>query len=169
MWVRVPRSVLGGGDPPADAPTEEMHLREQVFQQHDRFLQALLLAHLDGVLGTIHDRAASAVHDYVEDTGTLTSLVGEEAHADYFRAFFDKFEVVSVEPLYRAAEDWYVFAEIRVAANVKSGSEAGRSVRVPHCRVPRPGQRRKVHRPNRARYRPGLAVDLPAELSDLDR
>jgi hypothetical protein len=105
-----------------------MHLREQVFQRHDRFLQALLLADLDGVLGTIHDRAASAVRDYVEDTGTLTSLVGEEAHADYYRAFFDKFEVDSVEPLYRVAEDWYIFAEVRVAANVKSGSEAGRSV-----------------------------------------
>jgi hypothetical protein len=128
VWVRVPRSVLGGGDPPTGAPTDEMHLREQVFQQHDRFLQALLLADLDGVLGTIHDRAASAVRDYVEDTGTLTSLAGEEAHADYYRAFFDKFEVVSVEPLYRAAEDWYVFAEVRVTANVKRGSEAGRSV-----------------------------------------
>ena len=128
VWVRVPRSVLGGADPPADVPTEEMYVRDQVFQQHDRFLQALLVGDLDGVLGTIHDRAASAVRDYVEDTGTLTALVGKEAHADYYRAFFDKYEVVSAEPLYRVAEDWYVFAEVRVTADVKSGSTAGQSV-----------------------------------------
>ncbi len=128
VWVRVPRSALGGGDPAADTPTDEMHLREQVFQQHDRFLQALLMGDLDGVLGTIHDLASSAVRDYVEDTGTLTSLVGLKAHADYFGAFFDQFEVVSVEPLYRVAEDWYVFAEVRVTAVAKSGSSAGQSV-----------------------------------------
>ena len=99
-----------------------------MFQQHDRFLKALLVGDLDGVLGTIHDRAASAVRDYVMETGTLTSLVGLKDHADYFGAFFDKFEVVSAEPLYRVAEDWYVFAEVRLTAEVKSGPEAGKSV-----------------------------------------
>lgn len=128
VWVRVPRSVLGGGDLPADSSAEEMHLREQVFQQHDRYLKALLVGDLDGVLGTIHDRAASAVRDYVEDTGTLTALVGLKAHADYFGAFFDKFEVVSAEPLCRVTEEWYAFAEVRVTAEVKSGSAAGQSV-----------------------------------------
>ena len=113
---------------PADSSAEEMHLREQVFQQHDRYLKALLVGDLDGVLGTIHDRAASAVRDYVEDTGTLTALVGLKAHADYFGAFFDKFEVVSAEPLCRVTEEWYAFAEVRVTAEVKSGSAAGQSV-----------------------------------------
>ena len=128
VWVRVPRSVLGGGALPADAPTEEMYVRDQVFQQHDRFLQALMVGDLEGVLGTIHDRAASAVRDYVEDKGTLTALIGMNAHADYYRAFFDKFAVVSAEPLYRVAEDWYVFAEVRVTVEVKSGSAAGQSL-----------------------------------------
>ena len=117
-WRRFPRRH----------PSRRCTHREQVFQQHDRFLQALLVGDLDGVLGTIHHLASSAVRDYVDDTGTLTSLVGIKAHADYFGAFFDKFEVVSVEPLYSVAEDWYVFAEVRVTAEVKTGSSAGQSV-----------------------------------------
>ena len=123
----------------------------------------------------------SAVRDYVEDTGTLTALVGLKAHADYFGAFFDKFEVVSAEPLYRVAEDWYVFAEVRrhCGGEERLGSWPVR--RIPHCRVPCPSQRRKVHRPYRARHRPGVnpslrrwpnddpltSVHLPAELPDL--
>jgi hypothetical protein len=128
VWVRVPRSALGGGSRPADSGQEEMFVREEVFQQHERYLKALQVGDLDGVLETIHDRAASAVRDYVNDTGTLTTLEGKDAHGVYFRAFFNKYEVRSVEPLYRAAEAWYIFAEVRITAGLKGRSAPDRTV-----------------------------------------
>jgi hypothetical protein len=124
VWVRVPRSALGGGAPEVAegvVSEDEMHLREQVFQLHERHLNALQIGDLDGVLEGLHDRVASAVRDYVNDTGTLTTLEGKDAHRDYYRAFFDKYEVASVEPLYRAAEDWYVFAEVRITVRSRAG------------------------------------------------
>src|SRR5262249_20833450 len=66
----------------------------------------------------LHDRVASAVRDYVHDTGTLTTLEGRDDHRAYYRSFFDKYEIRSIEPLYRIAEDWYSFAEIRITANL---------------------------------------------------
>jgi hypothetical protein len=114
IWVKVPRSALGGGPPVEAAAGEEMHLREEVFQLHERYLDAFQLGDIDGVLEPLHDRVASAVRDYVNDTGTVTTLEGKEAHRDYFRAFFDKYDVAAVEPLYRAAEEWYIFAEVRI-------------------------------------------------------
>src|SRR5262249_35281187 len=68
------------------------------------------------------------VRDYVNDTGTLTTLEGKDAHGVYFQAFFDKYEVRSVEPLYRAAEEWYIFAEVRITASLKGRSAGDRTV-----------------------------------------
>lgn len=123
VWVRVPRSALGGGSPAEAPPKEEMHLREEVFQLHERYLGALQVGDVNGVLDVLHDRVASAVRDYVHDSGTVTSLEGKDAHRDYYRAFFDKYDVTSVEPLYRVAEDWYVFAEVRITATPRGGSD----------------------------------------------
>jgi hypothetical protein len=126
VWVRVPRSALGGGSLVEAAAKDEMHLREEVFQLHERYLNALQLGDVDGVLEPLHDRVASAIRDYVNDTGTVTSLEGKDAHRDYYRAFFDKYDVISVEPLYRVAEEWYIFAEARITARRRSA--AGGSV-----------------------------------------
>jgi hypothetical protein len=125
VWVRVPRSALGGGAPEvADGAQDEMHLREAVLQLHERYLEALQLGDLEGVLEPLHERVASAVRDYVNDTGTLTTLEGKDAHRDYYRAFFEKYEVVSVEPLYRVAEEWYIFAEVRITVRPRAGTDA---------------------------------------------
>jgi hypothetical protein len=63
------------------------------------------------------------VRDYVNDTGTLTTLEGKDAHRDYYQAFFQKYEVVSVEPLYRVAEEWYIFAEVRITVRPRAGAD----------------------------------------------
>lgn len=117
IWVRVPRSALGGGAPSGGEATDEMLVREQVLRQHEQYLRSLELGDIEGVLTGLHDGAASAVRDYVSATGTLTTLEGKEAHRAYYRSFFDKYEIHSVEPLYRVAEDWYIFAEIRITAS----------------------------------------------------
>jgi hypothetical protein len=128
VWVRVPRSALGTGPAPVGAAKEEWQLREEVFLQHERYLQALRIADVDALIEVLNDGVQSAVRDYVNDTGTITSLDGKEAHRSYYQALFDKYEILSVEPLYRAAEDWYVFGEFRMTVRFRGGTEAGKTV-----------------------------------------
>ena len=61
VWVRVPRSRLGGDSTASGDDVEEMFLREQVFLLHKRYLDALRAEDLGGVLETLHDGAASAL------------------------------------------------------------------------------------------------------------
>jgi hypothetical protein len=128
IWVRVPRSSLGAPGPACDTVEDDDVLaREQVFLLHERYLEAMRAGDVHGVLGTLHDGAASAVRDYANDTGTLTSLEGADAHRGYYAALFDKYEIRSVVPLYRVTQQWYVFAELRVTASLR-GAEAGGTV-----------------------------------------
>lgn len=127
VWIQVPPSVLGGGEG-VEVPSEEMFRRENVYLQHERYLQALQVGDLDGVLATMHDRVASAVRDYVANTGNLAALEGKDAHRAYYEAFFQRYDVTSVEVLDRVAEDWYVFAEIRITASARQGEGVGSTV-----------------------------------------
>jgi SnoaL-like domain len=128
VWVRVPPSALGGGQASDFLDKDEMFQREEVFQQQDRYLRALQVGDIEGVLATLHERAASALRDYVADTGTLTTLEGKDAHRAYYEALFERYDVRSVDPLYRAAEYWYAFAEVRITGAARSGPWAGRTV-----------------------------------------
>ena len=131
VWVQVPREALGAPGEPSDArgdDEEAMFVREKVFLLHDRYLEALQLADVEGVLDTLNDGVASAVRDYVNDTGTLTTLEGKNAHRSYYEALFDKYEIRSVDALDRVAEEWYVFAEVRVTVRRRDGSDGEREV-----------------------------------------
>jgi len=128
IWVRVPRSSLGTGPAPIDAGKESWELREEVFLQHERYLQALRAADVDAVLEVLNDGVQSAIRDYVNDTGTVISLGGKEAHRSYYQALFDKYEIDSVEPLHRSADDWYVFCEFRITVTARGGENAGKAV-----------------------------------------
>jgi SnoaL-like domain len=128
VWVRVPPSALGGGQASDFLDKDEMFRREEVFQQQERYLRALQVGDIDGVLATLHERAASALRDYVADSGTLTTLEGKDAHRAYYQALFERYDIRSVDPLYRAAEDWYIFVEVRITAGAKSGAHAGETV-----------------------------------------
>ena len=88
--------------------------REKVYHRHREYLDALRRSDVEGVLSTLHDTPASALRDYVNETGTLTTLEGTDAHRAHYQAFFEKYEVRSVDALHVVAEDWYVFAEARV-------------------------------------------------------
>ncbi len=118
VWIRVPRSRLGGEAAPADGEVSGDTLRvalerEKVYQRHCEYLDALRRSDVEGVLSTLHDKGASAVRDYVNETGTLTTLEGTDAHRAHYQAFFEKYEVRSVDVLSLVAEDWYVFSEVR--------------------------------------------------------
>lgn len=114
VWLRVPRARLGAADDVDLAIDDPLLAREQVHAQYDRYLDGLRANDLDAVLEALHDGVASAVRDYVEDTGTLAELTGKDAHRSWYRAFFDTYDVRSVQPLCQVTEDWYVFAELRI-------------------------------------------------------
>lgn len=119
VWIRVPPSALGTPGAQSTAMDDPLLAREKVFRQHERYLTALREGDVDGVLDTLNDGVASAVRDYVDDTGTLTTLEGKEPHRAYYQALFDRYEIRSVVPLHRVTEDWYVFAELRLTATRK--------------------------------------------------
>ncbi len=114
VWVRVPRERLGAPDEVDIVDPDPLLARRQLFDQYARYLDALRANDIEGVLDVLHDGVASAVRDYVADTGTLVELSGKDAHRAWYRAFFDRYEVRSVQPLYQVTEDWYVFAELRL-------------------------------------------------------
>ena len=128
VWVRVPRSRLGGDAGTADAEANGDTLsvameREKVYQRYCQYLDALRGSDVGGVLSTLHDKAASALRDYVNETGTLTTLEGPDAHRAYYQAFFEKYEVRSVDVLSLVAEDWYVFAEVRFTVSARGTNQ----------------------------------------------
>jgi hypothetical protein len=125
VWIRVPRSRLGGSGVPGDDEASNDTLsvaleREKVYQRHCQYLDALRGSDLEGLLSTLHEKGASALRDYVNETGTLTTLEGVDAHRAHYEAFFEKFDVLSIDVLSLVAEDWYVFAEARFTVGVRA-------------------------------------------------
>jgi hypothetical protein len=114
VWVRVPRSQLGAPDEADTTADDPLLGREQVYDQYHRYLDALRANDPDAVVAELHDGVASAIRDLVEATGTLTELSGKDAHRTWYREFFERYEVRSVQPLCQVTEDWYVFAELRI-------------------------------------------------------
>jgi hypothetical protein len=112
VWIVRPRSVLGVG-PGRDEDKDAPQLRRELLQSHDHYVNALRNADVDSIVDTLNEGVASAIRDYVNDTGRLVGLEGKAAHRAYYRALFDKYAVCSVEILDRVVQDSYVFAELR--------------------------------------------------------
>jgi hypothetical protein len=128
IWVRVPRAALGARDAKAAETREEkeeMFVRQEVLFLHERYMEALRLGDVDAVLDTFNDAVASAVRDYVNDTGTLTTLEGKDAHRPYYEALFEKYDIQSVQALDRVAEEWFIFAELRMTVTPRGGASSG--------------------------------------------
>lgn len=122
VWVVRPREALGSGFDPEAIPTDPWELRLQVHYLHDRMVQAFRDNDLDALLECFNDGVASAVRDYVENTGALVSLHGTEEHRRYYRSFFDKYVVESVDQLDSIAQESYAFAELRFTVTARDGS-----------------------------------------------
>jgi len=124
VWLRVPRSRLGAPGEVDVLDEDPLLARRQVRDQFARYLDALRANDLDAALDVLHDGVASAVRDYVDDTGTLVELTGKDAHRSWYSRLFDKYEVRTVQPLYQVAEDWYVFSELRITVAPRGGRGA---------------------------------------------
>jgi hypothetical protein len=128
VWPYRPASQLGRGfDPSAPAP-QGPKARREVLRSHEHYVEALQRSDVDGILAVLNDDAQGLFRDYVNDTGSFGLLDGKEAHRDYYRAFFDKYQLLSANVLRRVAREWYVFAEIRFEVSARAGEDAGRTL-----------------------------------------
>jgi hypothetical protein len=123
VWLRIPRAQLGAPDEVDVIDSDPLLARRQVFDQYARYLEGLRANDVDAVLDVLHGGVASAVRDYVEDTGTLAELTGKDAHRAWYASFFDRYEIRSIQPLYQVTEDWYVFAELRITVARRGADE----------------------------------------------
>lgn len=128
FWHRTPREGLGRGGEHVLAEADRRSLLLYHYDTHETYLAALRSADVDGLVALANDSVQLAVRDYVTDSGTLTQTedrIGEERnkYRAYWRAFFDRFEVLSVDMLQRAVEEWYVFAELRYTARIRETGE----------------------------------------------
>jgi hypothetical protein len=123
VWLKVPRDQLGAPDDADATPAEPLQARYAVHQQHARHLDGLRANDLEAILDVLHDLAASAVRVFVDDTGTLVELTGKDAHRAWYGALLDRYEVLSVQPLCQAVDDWYAFAELRLTVAPRAGGD----------------------------------------------
>jgi hypothetical protein len=121
VWMKVPRDTLGAADPARNVE-DGLPLRRHMMLEHDRYLDALRRADVDGVLDVMNARVYAAVRDYVNETGTLTNLDSHDGHRAYYRALFDMYEVLSVDLMDRVVQEGYVFAEIRFTMRRRGGA-----------------------------------------------
>jgi len=114
FWYRVPPEMLGRGPTPPDAPTEPLAVRMRNIAQHDRYLEALAAADVEGMARLMNDSVQLGVRDYVNETGTLTRPKDRDAYGHYWQAFFDRYEVRAADVIERVIQEWYVFCELRL-------------------------------------------------------
>lgn len=122
VWVVRPRSTLGSGFDPNEIPTDPLVLRRETRNLHTRQVQALRDNDVDALMDCLNDGVASAVRDYINDTGKLASLHGTDEHRAYYESFFRKYTVESVDLLDRVVQDSYAFAELRFSVTARDGS-----------------------------------------------
>ena len=121
----MPRSRLGGEAGPADAEVSGDSL-SVALEARERLSPPLRVPRCSPSIRCRRGPLASCTsrdrHPLCATTstrlGTLTTLEGADAHRAYYQAFFDKYEVLSVDVLSQVAEDWYVFVELRVQSSV---------------------------------------------------
>jgi hypothetical protein len=124
FWYRSPREALGRGDTyvMGDADREALLLRH--WEMHETYLAAMRQGDVEGMVALTNASVQMAIRDYVNDTGTLTQPETEDGkerdmYRNYWRAFFERFEVIAIDQLERVIEEWYVFAELRLTVRIK--------------------------------------------------
>jgi hypothetical protein len=99
--------------------------RKELLDAHDALLDAYRLADAAAIEAAMDEQVRTSIRDYVDDTGTLVQLRGTTELRSHYERFFAKFEVISVDIIYRLVQDWYLFSELRYKVRVRTGSDAG--------------------------------------------
>jgi len=123
IWARMPWSMLGTGeDTSTDA--DPFGLRRDLRHRHMRMLDALAAGDVEALLAE-HDPGCSTVtRDYVGGTELLVEVVGIDGLRTFHEELLARYEIDSVELIHRVAQDWYVFAEVRVTARERGDGGA---------------------------------------------
>jgi hypothetical protein len=141
-WVRMDRTLLGK-DLPVAEPKDRREIRRHLLDLHNQLMDALRANDAEGVVRLFSAGCQSAVRDYVQDTGTITALDGLDGLRDHLRAFFELYEVQSVQLLERVVEEWYLFAELRFEVVGRSGAQTGNELAFHTASVLVPGKEDK--------------------------
>jgi hypothetical protein len=118
------REMLGKDLPLAPAMSP-LDMRRNLITLHDRYLDGLRKADADTMVDAFSASAQAGIRDYVADTATLTHLDDLDGMRRHHQAFFELYDVQAVDVLERVAQDWYVFAEVRVEAVARTGERRG--------------------------------------------
>lgn len=112
-WINMDRTLLGK-DLPLAEPKSPTEIRKHLLGLHDQLIGALGANDANVLVALFSPGCQSAIRDYVADTGTITGLDDLDGLREHYRAFFDLYEVSSVDLLQRVVQEWYLFAELRV-------------------------------------------------------
>jgi hypothetical protein len=128
FWYRSPRVALGRGDTYVMGDADRQTLLLRHWEMHETYLDSMRRGDVEGMVALTNASVQLAIRDYVVDTGTLTqpeTEVGKEqaTYRSYWKAFFDRFEVIAIDQLERVIEEWYVFAELRLTVRINETGE----------------------------------------------
>jgi hypothetical protein len=121
------REVLGK-DLPLAPELSRLDMRRNLVALHDRYLDGMRRSDADAMAEVFSASAQAGIRDYVDDTGTLVHLDDLDGMRRHHGAFFERFDVQAVDVLERVAQDWYLFAEVRVEAVARTGALRGSRV-----------------------------------------
>ncbi len=123
-WVRMDRTLLGT-DLPVAEPKGPREIRRHLLGLHNQMIEALRTSDADALAALFSPGCKLAIRDYVEDTGTITGIDRPEGVREHYRAFFELYDVQSVEVLQRVVQEWYLFSELRIEVVARSGPDQG--------------------------------------------
>ncbi|MFG1609808.1 hypothetical protein [Actinoplanes sp. NPDC049265] len=67
----------------------------------------------DDIVKLAHPEMQTAVRDYVADSGTVVELHTAAEMQAHFMAFFERYDVLSIDVTQSHADDWFFFHELR--------------------------------------------------------
>jgi hypothetical protein len=92
---------------------------------HNEFMAAIRDEDVERITATMRPNVATAIRNYlVDDYQTFNGTGAAELQA-YYRALFDRFEVLDLRLVNRVVESWFVFAELHWTLRHRGGPRAG--------------------------------------------
>jgi len=117
-----------GKDLPLAPELSPLDMRRNLIELHEGYLAGLRGSDADAMVRSFSPSSKAGIRDYVDDTGTLVHLDDLDGMRRHHQAFFDLYDVQAVEVLERVAQNWYLFAEVRIEAIARSGDRAGERI-----------------------------------------
>ena len=118
-WIKMDRRTLGK-DLPLAEPKSSAEIRKHLLGLHDQLMESLRANDAEALVELFSPGCQCAIRDYVADTGTITGLDDVSGLREHYLAFFEQYEVRSVDLLQRVVQDWYLFAELRIEVSARS-------------------------------------------------